>query len=116
MYAFKTGTLQCKAKMTCSVCLFTLRCEQLCLRTYLHLVNENAYVSSVDDVISQAPSYKSALSNDALLESAIPGYMEQQHQNMMPEHHPPHYGQDQLQDQPNFSNSLGVSGVVTCAS
>ena len=51
------------------------------------------YVSSADDVISQAPSYKSALSNDALLESAIPGYMEQQHQNMMQEHHPPHYGQ-----------------------
>ena len=34
------------------------------------------------------PSYKSALSNDALLESAIPGYMEQQHQNMMQEHAP----------------------------
>ena len=81
----------------------------------VYLRNEIPYISSVDDVIGQAPSYKSAFSNDTLLDGVISGYMEQPHQNMMQEPHLPHYDQDQLQDQQNLSNSLRVSDLCFVA-
>ena len=91
------------------VCLLCMNRQiQFFLRT-----NEIPFVSSADDVIGQTPSYKSALPNDPLLDSVIPGYMEQHHQNMMQEPHLHHYDQDQLEDQQNLSNSLGVSDLCT---